>query len=123
MAISKRAIMVDLILLPDAPRETVTALHRCPSIIREKAMPVSNMRVAERIARIIAARALSINADGDDPSAGEKVDATWDQYREDAFSVLKTLREPDQEMARAGDVEIWQRMIDAALTEGAIQAS
>ena len=82
-------------------------------------MPVSHMDVVERIARVIAGRVLSANADGNDPSAGERVDAAWHDYRDDAVSILRTLREPDEAMARAGDVAIWQRMIAAALGEGA----
>jgi hypothetical protein len=81
------------------------------------------MRATERIARIIAARALSINAEGRDPSAAAEVDALWPEYRADAISILRTLREPDEAMAEAGDIAAWQRMIDAALAEGAIAAS
>lgn len=78
-------------------------------------MPVSNMDVIERIARVIAGRMVSINAEGDSASAGVEVDRIWRDYREDAVSVLRTLREPDTAMAGAGDVETWGRMIDAAL--------
>jgi hypothetical protein len=78
-------------------------------------MPVSNTSIVERIARVIAGRVASINAEGDDPSAGDKVDATWRDYREDARSILRTLREPDPAMAEAGDVDIWERMVLAAL--------
>lgn len=78
-------------------------------------MPVSSMSIVERIARILAGRDLSINAEGGDPSAGDKVDAIWRDYREDALSVLRTLREPDPVMAAAGDVEMWDRMVEAAL--------
>jgi len=80
-------------------------------------MPVSNMEVVERIARVIAGRIVSINADGDDSSAGGRVDAIWRDYRGDAVSILKTLREPDRAMAAAGDAAIWERMIEAALSE------
>jgi hypothetical protein len=80
-------------------------------------MPVSNTSLVERIARVIAGRIVSINADGDDPSAGERVDEIWRDYREDAVSILKTLREPDPSMAQAGDLGVWQRMIEAALAE------
>jgi len=80
-------------------------------------MPVSNMDIVERIARVIAGRVLSANAEGDDPSAADRVDAAWRDYREDALSVLRTLREPDAAMAGAGDVAIWERMIEAALAE------
>ena len=78
-------------------------------------MPVSHTSLIERIARVIAGRVVSVNADGDDPSAGERVDDIWRDYREDAVSILKTLREPDPAMAEAGDLRIWQRMIEAAL--------
>jgi len=78
-------------------------------------MPVSNTSIVERIARVIAGRVASINAEGDDPSAGDKVDSTWRDYREDARSILRTLREPDPAMAEAGDVDIWERMVLAAL--------
>ena len=80
-------------------------------------MPVSNTSLIERIARVIAGRVVSANADGDDPSAGERVDEIWRDYREDAISILRTLREPDPAMAQAGDLAVWQRMIEAALSE------
>ena len=80
-------------------------------------MPVSNTDIVERIARVIAARMVSINADGGESSAGKRVDANWRDYRDDALSILRTLREPDPAMAEAGDVEIWERMIGAALAE------
>lgn len=80
-------------------------------------MPVSSTDIIERIARVIAGRVVSINADGDDPSAGARVDAIWRDYRDDALSILKTLREPDPAMAAAGDVAVWERMIEAALAQ------
>jgi hypothetical protein len=80
-------------------------------------MPVSNMDVVERIARVIAGRVVSINAEGDAQSAADEVDRIWRDHREDALSVLRTLREPDAAMAIAGDVDTWGRMIDAALAE------
>ena len=80
-------------------------------------MPVSSTSLVERIARVIAGRIVSINAAGSDPSAGDRVDAIWRDYREDALSILRTLREPDQAMAAAGDVENWERMVGAALAE------
>ena len=79
-------------------------------------MPVSNLTLVERIARVLAGRVHSINADGDDPSAGPNVDETWHEYVGDALSILRTLREPDQVMAAAGDVEVWERMVEAALS-------
>ena len=78
-------------------------------------MPVSNTPAVERIARVIAGRVVSINAEGGDPSAGGRVDEIWREYIEDALSVLRTLREPDQDMASAGDADVWERMVQAAL--------
>jgi hypothetical protein len=80
-------------------------------------MPVSNTSIVERIARVIAGRIASINAEGDDPSAGDTVDATWRNYAEDARSILRTLREPDPAMAAAGDPQVWERMVLAALEQ------
>ena len=78
-------------------------------------MPVSNTSIVERIARVIAGRVVSINAEGGDPSAGDRVDSIWRDYAEDARSILRTLREPDEAMARAGNVETWEHMVLAAL--------
>lgn len=78
-------------------------------------MPVSSLTLVERIARVLAARALSINAAGDDPSAGPNVDEEWHDHVDDALAILRTLREPDQVMAAAGDPEMWDRMVEAAL--------
>jgi len=86
-------------------------------------MPVSNTSLIERIARVIAGRVVSINGDGDDPSAGARVDSIWPDYREDALSVVRTLREPDPAMAEAGDVAVWERMIEAALAEANADAA
>jgi hypothetical protein len=80
-------------------------------------MPVSSTSLIERIARVIAGRVVSINAAGRDPSAGDRVDSIWRDYREDALSIIRTLREPDPAMAEAGDLEVWDRMIEAALAE------
>ena len=78
-------------------------------------MPVSNTSIVERIARVLAGRALSINAEGEDQSAGDQVDKMWRDYRQDALSILRTLREPDPAMAGVGDAEMWERMVVAAL--------
>ena len=78
-------------------------------------MPVSNLTLVERIARVLAGRELSINADGDDPSAGPNVDEEWHLHVDDALSILRTMREPDPVMAAAGDPEMWERMVEAAL--------
>jgi hypothetical protein len=67
------------------------------------------------MARVLAGRALSINAEGEDPSAGPNVDEEWHQYVDDALSILRTMREPDPVMAAAGDPDMWERMVEAAL--------
>ena len=86
-------------------------------------MPVSSTSLVERIARIIAGRAVSANAEGEESSAGELVDSAWPDYRDDALSVIRTLREPDPAMAEAGDVATWERMIEAALAEADAEAA
>jgi flagellar biosynthesis regulator FlaF len=80
-------------------------------------MPVSEQPLAERIARVLAGAAHSSNADGSDPSAGEKVDRTWREHLNQALAVLHTMREPDSRMAEAGDAETWARMIETAIAE------
>jgi len=85
-------------------------------------MPVSTTPAIERIARVIAGRVLSVNAEGEDASASDEVDRIWPEFRADAVSILKTLREPDPAMAGAGDLTIWQRMIEAALVEAGADA-
>ena len=80
-------------------------------------MPESNRPLVERIARVLAGAAHSSNAEGSDPSAGEKVDKVWREHVNQALAVLHTMREPDDAMASAGDAETWSRMIEAALAE------
>jgi hypothetical protein len=83
-------------------------------------LPISTTPAVERIARVLAGRVLSINAEGRDPSAADRVDETWRDYREDAISILRTLREPDAAMADSGDSDMWERMVLASLeAEGA----
>jgi hypothetical protein len=75
----------------------------------------------ERIARVIAAQALSSNAQGTDASAGPEVDSTWQDETERALAILRTLREPTPEMVEAGraagsdPAEIWNAMVRAAI--------
>lgn len=77
----------------------------------------------ERIARVIAAEALSANAQGDEPSASGMVDAVWREELDRARAVLKTLREPTPEMVDAGHkagaspAAIWSAMIAVALED------
>jgi len=81
-------------------------------------MDIATTPAIERIARVLAGEHLSANAQGEERHAGPEVDATWCDFVEQAVAVLKTLRDPDEAMERAGDVAVWQRMIEAAL-EGA----
>ena len=69
-------------------------------------MPESNRPLIERIARVLAGAALSSNAEGSDPSAGEKVDKVWREHVNQALAVLHTAREPDEAMAAAGDTDV-----------------
>jgi hypothetical protein len=80
-------------------------------------MPVSEKSAVERVARVLAGAALSSNAEGSDPSAGDKVDKVWREHVNQALAVLHTMREPDETMASAGDAETWSKMIEAALAE------
>lgn len=80
-------------------------------------MPESNRPLVERIARVLAGAALSSNAEGSDPSAGEKVDLAWREHLNQALAVLHTMREPDEDMAAAGDADVWRKMVEVAIDE------
>ena len=80
-------------------------------------MPVSEHPLVERIARVLAGAAHSSNAEGSDPSAGEKIDQVWREHVNQALAVLHTMREPDEDMAAAGDVDVWRKMVEAAIAE------
>ena len=80
-------------------------------------MPVSEKPIVERIARVLAGAALSSNAEVSDPSAAEKIDLAWREHVNQALAVLHTLREPDEGMAAAGDVDMWRKMVEAAIAE------
>ncbi|NIJ18507.1 hypothetical protein FHS95_000176 [Sphingomonas naasensis] len=75
----------------------------------------------ERIARVLAAASRSINAEGDESSAGEDVDIGWNNEVNRAMAVLRTLREATPEMVEAGraagsdPAEIWNAMVRAAI--------
>jgi hypothetical protein len=80
----------------------------------------------ERIARVLAAEALSPNGEGPDWSDGpiaSEVDRTWRHETGRALAVLKTLREATQEMIDAGrgagddPAEIWSAMVRAAIDQ------
>src|SRR3569833_3612344 len=96
--------------MPNAERRVERAKGR-------KRMPESNRPLIERIARVLAGAALSSNAEGSDPSAGEKVDKVWREHVNQALAVLHTAREPDEAMAAAGDTQVWRTMVEAALAQ------
>lgn len=85
-------------------------------------MPVSEQPLAERIARVLAGAAHSSNAEGSDPSAGNKVDKVWREHLNQAVAVLHTMREADARMASAGDPDTWRRMVEAAIEEADVTA-
>lgn len=80
-------------------------------------MPVSERPLIERVARVLAGAAHSSNAEGSDPSAGDKVDLVWREHVNEALAVLHTMREPDEQMAAAGDAEMWSDMVEAAIAQ------
>ena len=80
-------------------------------------MPVSEKPLVERVARVLAAAAHSSNAEGSDPSAAEKIDKVWREHLNQALAVLHTMREPDEDMAAAGDADVWRKMVEAAIAE------
>lgn len=80
-------------------------------------MPESNRPLVERVARVLAGAAHSSNAEGSDPSAGDKVDLVWPQHLNQALAVLHTMREPDEAMAAVGDADDWRRMVEAAIAQ------
>ena len=81
-------------------------------------MPISQLSLAERIARVLAAAAHSSNAEGSEPSASETVDRVWREHLNQALAVLHTMREPDKRMAQAGDPDMWHKMVEAAIAQG-----
>lgn len=80
-------------------------------------MPESNRPLVERIARVLAGAELSINANGNDPHAGDEVDRIWREHVNDALAVLHTAREPDEAMAAVGDADMWRNMVEAAIAQ------
>ena len=80
-------------------------------------MPVSEKPLVERVARVLAGAAHSSNAEGSDPSASEKIDLVWRQHVNQALAVLHTMREADEDMAAAGDPDVWRKMVEVAISE------
>lgn len=79
----------------------------------------------ERIARVIAAEALSPNGEGPDWAGGvsDAVESSWREEVPRAVAVLRTLREPTPEMVDAGraaggdPAEVWNAMVRAAIDQ------
>ena len=80
-------------------------------------MAVSEKPLIERIARVLAGAAHSSNAEGSDPSAGDRVDKVWREHVNQALAVLHTMREADEDMAAAGDADMWRKMVETAIAE------
>ena len=80
-------------------------------------MPESNCPLVERVARVLAGAELSANADGGNAHAAAKVDEHWRDHLNQAQAVLHTMREPDEAMAAAGDVDTWRNMVAAAIAQ------
>ena len=77
---------------------------------------VGKTDLVERIARVLAGAAHSSNAEGSDPSAGDKIDLVWREHVNQALAVMHAIREPDDAGAAAGDPDMWQRMVEASIT-------
>ena len=82
-------------------------------------MNVSETSVVERVARVLAGCNLSANGAGSLKTCGRAVDEQWPAYEDMAKAVLRALREPDRDMAAAGDSEMWADMVCAGLGEHA----
>ena len=80
-------------------------------------MDIATGPLVERICRVLAGERLSVNAQGDQESAGGAVNAAWRDHRDEAIAVLHTLRAPSAAMAAAGDPAVWERMVLAAIKE------
>jgi len=85
-------------------------------------MPISELPLVERVARVLAGAAHSSNAEGSDPSAAGTIDLVWREHLNQALAVLHTMREPDALMAKSGDAEAWTRMVEAAIEEASATA-
>lgn len=80
-------------------------------------MKVTETSAVERVARVLAGCALSANGAGSLKTCGRAVDEQWPAYEETAKAVLRALREPDHDMAAAGDLGMWGDMVRAGLGE------
>ena len=90
---------------------------------RRTVVDVGGVVGVDRRARGLAAASFSSHAEGSAPAASEKVDRTWPEDLNPALAVLHTAREPDTQMATAGDAEIWKRMVEIAIEEAEATAA
>jgi hypothetical protein len=79
-------------------------------------MDIARTSPIERIARVLAAYALSRNCEGDMDSAGEAVDALWSHHAEPRWRCSRPARTSTR-MAQAGDPAIWERMVQTAIED------
>lgn len=70
--------------------------------------PLEQRTLVERVARYLATRKVEPM-----PSQAD----TWPNHIEAAASLLAIIKDPDPRMLEVGDLNIWQKMIDAALVE------
>lgn len=76
------------------------------------------MDTIERVARVLAGRHFSRNADGEiEPgeAAADEVDEAWLDFEEDAVAVLKTLREPPDGVDDTLKEQHWRECVIVAL--------
>ena len=50
-------------------------------------------------------------------AAGDKIDLVWREHLNQALAVLHTMREADEDMAAAGDPDVWRKMVEVAIGE------
>ena len=79
-------------------------------------MPMSEMPLVERIARVLAGVSLSSNGEGSDPSAADKVDSPGRACEPGDGGAAHDAR-AGRSMAEAGDAEVWRKMVEAAIAE------
>ena len=82
-------------------------------------MTISATPAIQRIARVLAAHQISRNGEGNLDSASTAVDDLWPDHVDTALAVLRTLREPSEDMSAAGDPAVWERMVLTAIGENA----
>lgn len=80
-------------------------------------MPIATTPILERIARVLAGVHLHDSAEIAERQASLAIDRHWPDHVTTALAILRAMRDPDEEMARAGQIDVWQDMIAVALRE------